>query len=301
MKDQLTCLLEAQRQHYDAHFSHVEHQVVLDQPPAATIRLHYVRPDASGEPRFRELAQLLAKYITFYCFTAARRKDLTEFERNEMYIRARDLFRHAANSGQVGELLIYFLLEAVLNAPQALKKMPMTTNPNEERKGSDGVHLLWHSNDQVLELVFAESKIWSSFSGGLTDAFISMDRFHESRTKSFEINVVTSNFSNLDPTLQVEVKSYIEGENVSKCRLAQACLIGFDWADYACLSDGRRAAFLAEFDERYKTWAAGARDSLNEKLKAFKHKHLRFEFFLVPFRDVEAFRSWFEEALTGKK
>jgi hypothetical protein len=294
-------LLEAQRADYDANFSHVEHQIVCDEPPSATIRLHFVRVDASGQPRFRELAHLLAKYITLYCVRAERRKDLPELERNEMFMQCRDLFMPTKSSGQVGELLIYFLLETVLHAPQAIKKMPLTTNPNEERKGSDGVHLLWNEQMAVLELIFAESKIWKSFSGALGDAFKSMEYFHDSRTKQHEVNVITSGFSNLSQELQTKVLPFIEGEKVSRCRVAQACLIGFDWKEYECLSDARRADFVKEFDARYRAWANGIRESLNNRLKAFKHKHLRFEFFMLPFRDVDEFRAWFQEELTGRK
>jgi hypothetical protein len=218
-----------------------------------------------------------------------------------MYMRVRDLFTPTKNSGQVGELLIYFLLETVLHAPQALKKMPMTTNPNEERKGSDGVHILWDESAALLELIFAESKLWQSFSGAMGDAFRSMEDFHDSRTKQHEVNCLTSGFSNLDSDLQKKLLAYVEGEKASNCRLAHACLIGFNWKEYECLGDVRRAAFIREFDTRYRIWADGIRDSLNDRVKAFKHKHLRFEFFMLPFQDVEAFRGWFQEALTGKR
>jgi Cap4 SAVED domain len=216
-----------------------------------------------------------------------------------MYMKARDLFRLEAGTGQVGELLVYFLLETVLHAPQALKKMLMTSNPREERKGSDGVHLRWHEDTGVLELIFAESKLWKSFSDGLTAAFKSMDEFHDSRTKQLEINTVTAGFLSLSPELQTKVSSYIEGENASSFWESQACLIGFDWQEYRCLTDGRREKFVKEFENRYRNWMIARRDTLNLKLKNFKHKDLRFEFFILPFSDVEAFRNWFIEALTG--
>ena len=148
--------------------------------------------------------------------------------------------------------------------------MPMTTNPNEERKGSDGVHLRWDQSAGVLEFIFAESKIWQSFSDALRNAFESMEKFHDSRTKQYEVvNAFTTGFSSLDAELQTKVQWYIEGENVSNCRLVQACLIGFNWDEYGCLNDGRRAQFVKEFEARYRAWAAGIRDSLNSKLKAF--------------------------------
>lgn len=299
MQRTLKEILEVQRSDYDANFSHVEHQITCDEPPKATIRLHYVKADASGEPRCKQLARALVRYITHYCFLAERRKDLSETDRNEMFMRARDLFRVAEQTGQVGELLIYFLLETVLGAPQVLKKMLMTTNPKEERKGSDGVHLRWDESAEVLDIIFAESKLYSSFSQALSDAFKSVDGFHESRTKAHEINAFTSGFSVLSPQLQEKIVSYIEGENTSKCRHTQACLIGFDWDEYKCLRDNRRAEFIKTFDARYRNWAAGVRDSLNLKLQACKHKHLMFEFFMLPFESVEKFRNWFLIELTG--
>lgn len=299
MQSSLERLLEAQREDYEANFSHVEHAVACAEPPKATVRLHFVKADASGEPRFRELARVLVRYITLYCFRAERRKELSELDRNELFMRARDLFRAEHTSGQVGELLIYFLLETVLKAPQVLKKMPMTTNPKEERKGSDGVHLRWDADNEVLEIIFAESKIQASFTAALADAFASIERFHDSRTKRHEINAFTSEFSNLSPALQREVLSYIEGENTSKCRLTQACLIGFNWCDYKCLRDGRRTDFIKNFDDRYRTWAAGIHNSLNSRLHACTHKHLTFEFFFLPFEDVDVFRNSFLGDLSG--
>jgi hypothetical protein len=291
---------EALRSDYNGHFSHIECDFACDSPLASTIRLHFVKHDASGEPRFQQLARMLVRYITLYCFTAERRKDLHETERNELFMRARDLFRRAEKSGQAGELLIYFLLETVLQAPQALKKMPLTTNPKEERKGSDGVHLRWDETDGVLEIIFAESKIWKSFGAAVADAFTSIETFHDSRTKEHEINCFTAEFSALSPELQERVISYVDGENAESSRYVHACLIGFDWDEYKCLDDERREAFVKEFEKRYSAWAAAhVRDSLCEKVKNFKHKHLRFEFFILPFRDVAEFRNWFLDELSG--
>lgn len=301
LQDTLDNLISVTQADYDATLSHVEHEIACEKPPAATIRLHFVRTDANGEPRFRNLARLLVRYITLFCFKAERRKDLTEVERNEAFMQARDLFRNCRSSGQAGELLVYFLLETVLHAPQVLKKMTMTTNPKEERKGSDGVHMRWIQDSGVLEIIFAESKLWKSFAAALTDAFKSMEQFHESPTKAHEINAFTSGFSCLDQDLQQKVLSYVEGENSSNCRFVHACLIGFDWQEYECLEDERREGFIKYFEDRYRAWADEMRDSLNGKLKAFKHKHLQLEFFMLPFKDVEAFRGWFNEELTGNK
>jgi hypothetical protein len=298
VQDDLNRLIEVRRADYDAHFAHVEHRMAIATYPDARVRLHYVRHDASGRCRFEELARKLVNYITLYCYSASRRQDLHEVDRNELFQKAKDLFRKCDTSGQVGEILIYFLLEAVLGAPQALKKMPITTNPAEERKGGDGVHLRWDDADQVLELIFAESKVWQSFQAALSNAFQSMDAFHSARASAQEIDLFTASFVSLPEKTRDAVVSFIDGENVGKSRLVQACLIGFDWNEYACLDDHRREMFLAHFEDHYRCWAEEhAQTSISEKLEKFKHRHLRFEFFLLPFRDVAEFRKWFLKEL----
>ena len=298
---ELLHLVEVRQSDYDSHFGDVAHGFVCNHAPNSPVRLHYVLPDGSGEPRFAQLARMLVRYITIYCYQATRRKDLGEIDRNELFMQARDLFRQVDSSGQVGELLVYFLLEAVLKAPQALKKMQLTTNAKEERKGSDGVHLRFDSSSQMLEVIFAEAKIWGSFTGALADAFKSMETFHDSRTKSHEVNCFTANFCVLSPELQEQVISYVDGENASRSRLVHACLIGFDWDEYKCLDDERRAAFVAEFEDRYRKWVEGfAIGHINDKAREFKHKQVRFEFFILPFKDVAQFRSWFLAELQGK-
>ena len=170
MQPSLEQLLEVREKDYKSHLGHYAPPIACEGTIDAMVRLHFVLPDGSGEPRFRELARMLVRYITLYCYDALRRKDLDDVERAGLFMEARDLFRKADKSGQGGEMLVYFLLEAVLKAPQALRTMPLSTNPKEERKGSDGVHVKWNPDLELLDLFFAEAKIWASFSDALDDA-----------------------------------------------------------------------------------------------------------------------------------
>jgi len=214
-------LLEVRESDYKLHLSHVTHSLSCVSDIETSFRLHFVIPDASGEPRFRELARMLVTYITNYCFDALKRRDLEETERNQLFMEARDLFRDAETSGQAGEMLVYFLMESVLKAPQALKKMPVTTNTKEDRKGSDGVHIKWDSKLEILEILFAESKILQSFSKALEKGFASIQGFRDSGgMRQHEMKLVTANFKILDSDLQAKVISYIDGENAPKTRLA---------------------------------------------------------------------------------
>ena len=211
---------------------------------------------------------------------------------------ARKLFLKSPKTGQPGELLIYFLIEAVLQAPQVLKKMTITTNPNDERKGSDGVHIRWVDDEEMLEVIFAEAKLYQNFGSALTSAFTSMDTFHNSATKALEINYFLNTFSLLRDEQRKIISSFVEGENIAKCQQVHACLVGHSWDEYECLNTEAKKNFIQEFDKRYRDWAATTmKPALEKELEKFKHTHLKFEFFFIPFVSVDNFRGLFLDRL----
>ena len=57
-------------------------------------------------------------------------------------------------TGEAGETLLFFLMEAVLGAPQLVAKMELKTNSNDEVKGSDGIHVRWNEQDKLVDLYF---------------------------------------------------------------------------------------------------------------------------------------------------
>lgn len=291
-------LLEVNRQDYADLFSTVQHDVACGGVPATSIRLNFIRHDAGGAVPLGRVVDTLVSYITHFCFAAVKRSGLSEQARNRAFVEAQRLFRKDPSSGQVGELLVYFLIESVLGAPQVLKKMPITTNPNDERKGSDGVHVRWSTDGQRLEVIFAESKLHKSFTSALSGAFKSMDDFHNSATKRTEVNHFLNDYRLLDSTQREVLLSYIEGEKKGNCQEVHVCLIGYDWAEYGCLKTKKKEKFLKEFEARYINWAKGEmKPLLDKELGSFKHTHLRFEFFLLPFTSVENFRALFLASL----
>jgi Cap4 SAVED domain len=265
------------------------------------MRFHYVIPDGDGEPKFQHLAELLATFIINYCFSAKKLQNPTPQSLSKLFMQARDLFRKYEHSGQAGEVLIYFLLESILSAPQVLQKMPITTNTAEERKGGDGLHAKWNPELQLLDVFFSESKLYRDFSAALNDAFISMERFHATPMRAHEYFLATHNLQLLDPVAQEQLVDFFLGKPDKNIRTNHACLLGFDWDEYSCLDDARRVSFLSEFALRYASEAQRIRDKIDSKLSVCSIKNFRFEFFMVPFRSVKEFRVWFNRALTGVK
>jgi hypothetical protein len=298
LKANLQKLLEVDKKDYSNLFSTVDHDMNCGDIPAASVRLHFIRHDAGGLVPMGKVVDTLISYITHFCFTSERRADLGEQARNRAFMEARKLFRRSSTTGQPGELLVYFLIESVLQAPQVLKKMPLTTNPNDERKGSDGVHIRWNEDDDSLEVIFAEAKLYKDFSSALTSAFSSMTDFHNSATKDLEVNYFLNSFTLLEPDEQALVTSYVEGENKGKCQEVHACLIGYTWAEYESLKDDAKSSFLKQFEARYLKWAQDTmKPQLDSELATFTHTHLKFKFFFMPFTSVENFRQLFLTSL----
>lgn len=294
----LQALLEVDKKDYSNLFSTIEHEITCGEVPAASVRLHFIRHNAGGLIPMGNVVDTLISYITHFCFTSERRTDLGEQARNRTFVEARRLFRTIPTTGQPGELLVYFLIEAVLQAPQVLKKMPLTTNANDERKGSDGVHIRWAGEQELLEVIFAEAKLYKDFGTALANAFASMTDFHNSAAKRLEVNYFLNTFTLLSAEQQRIIASYVEGENKGKCQEVHVCLIGHTWDEYGCLKTAEKKKFLEEFEGRYLKWALEVmKPKLDAELTAFTHSHLRFEFFFLPFTSVDDFRQLFLASL----
>lgn len=95
--------------------------------------------------------------------------------------------------GELGELLLYCLLECHLQAPKILTKLEIKTANQMYVNGADGVHLL-KVTDRDYQLVFGESKLHADLSQGVYDAFASISTLLDNRKNKllFEIDLVNS-------------------------------------------------------------------------------------------------------------
>jgi len=151
----LTNYLEVLEDYYRACLDHVEHEFKIGGVDAA-LRFHHLKFDANGVPKFEALATALVNHIITYCINSTKRPGhIGPADGARLYRQARDLFRKQDESGEAGELLLYFLLETVLKVPQIVCKMSLKTNRKEEVKGSDGIHIGYDSTAGCLVLYLA--------------------------------------------------------------------------------------------------------------------------------------------------
>ena len=266
----------------------------------ATVRFQHLRFDTkTGEPMFKKLAGCLADHLVGYCFSAKRRgKPRTDEEHNKLHREARELLRLNRTSGESGEALIYFLLEAVLGAPQMVAKMDLKTNRRMESLGSDGIHMKWNDADRFLDVYFAEAKLEQTVTKAVSNAVASLEEFHAKRQFEHELRLVTGHFKHADERTRNAVIRIIDGKDPgADCRIRHACLIGYDWNEYKKLPSLMVRELSTEFRKRYDADRERLHGLVEKHFARFDRKTLEFEIFFLPFTKVQDFRDAFYEAV----
>lgn len=301
---ELASYLEVTKTNFVACCSNINHSITVPSL-IGDISFHYVKFDpTTKEPKFSHLAKALAKHIVRYCLSASTRQavrsrvDFVEDE-GELFILARDYFRKIAGSGEVGELLLFFLLEAAIGAPQVVCKMELKTNPKDEIKGSDGVHIRWDEIGNHLDVYIGESKLYKDIGSAMSDALRSVEALYNEDRVDRELHLVTSHFKHLDDAFKAKVTAWLNRDAApTDCHIIHSCLIGWDWSEYSRLANDRDALFVG-FEEKYKDYCSNIQELLTRRFASFPHTQLSFHFLFVPFISVSEFREAFYRALLG--
>lgn len=299
-------LLSVANKQYSDIFGKIEHTHTINGVDV-NLRFKYIQFDPNGDPKISLLVDTLVSYFTHYCFSAQKRNidsDLPSTEqerlRNKLQTEARKLFRKWVNgsstSGEAGEMILWFLLEAVLKAPQIVAKMDLKTNPQLESFGSDGIHM--KIIDDILNIYFGEAKLYQDAGRALNSIFESIESFHKNGLDRHEYNMVTTHFKYLNEDEQKKVYDFIiDRINTQEIRVNHACLVGYDWKEYQKLGTADRESFINDFEELYKSDTERLTKLIQTRFDKFSKKHLHFEVFFLPFKSVQELRDKFNEEL----
>ncbi|WP_019531309.1 HamA C-terminal domain-containing protein [Dasania marina] len=284
----------------------LEHEHTVD-GLSAQIRMHYIKLDGNGRPMVKALAKMLYTYIIDYCIAARNRPELLTAQQSAKLIKqARDLFRHPDitdespdKTGEAGELLLYFLIEAVLNAPQVVSKMELKTNHKDEVKGSDGIHARFNQDTGLVDFFFGESKIYKESSSAIADAIKSIDQFHDIEMYQHEFTMVTKHFKYADEKIRGAISDLIiHGEPGPDVCINHACLIGYDFKGFDSLTNkGAPDEVLKEFLDAFLKDGSRLTKLIQKRFNEFDNKHIKFDVFFLPFPSVVEFRNAFNAAL----
>ena len=214
--------------------------------------------------------------------------------------KARRLFTTSTTTGEVGELMLYFLAEHLLKYPQVLCKFRLKTNPSVHAHGADGVHASVDPATGHLRLHWGEAKLYQKLGAAVEDCFSSLSELlleppGAKKTKRRDIELLRDFKELNEPGIEAAFRSYLDPDDalskkVCYCGLA---LIGFDLADYNALTKEVAKKEVATVSGRVQKWAA--------KIKTSVEKHeligVTIDVFCIPFPSVQAFRDAFLKRL----
>lgn len=262
-----------------------------------TSRVRFVRRDANGHVRTKELARLVADHVVDYCIPR-RKIDEARIHADrtgstsrlaQLDRQARDLFTKSASTGEGGELFLFLLLEQLLGLPQILCKMPLKTNPQVHYHGVDGVHAEGLA-DGRLAVYWAESKLYANATDGVTDCLQSLTPFiknADSDAADRDILLLRDNVDLGDEELTLQLVRYFDERDArsAQVELRGACLVGFNHDDYPdpCSDSTAVGEDAADAIE-------GWRGHVLKRLKVHDLGDVVIEVFLLPFPSVEDFR-----------
>jgi hypothetical protein len=315
----LEAMLSASRQNYEACIGHCQHQHAIAGVKATT-RLHHLKFDANGQPKVRDLANCLVQHAIDYAIASRNRPaTMTPQEAVKYTQEARKLFRVATApqgtadlAGEAGELLLYFLLETVMRAPQVVAKIELKTNPRLEINGSDGIHMRWDPTDRLVDVYFGESKFYTDVGRALTESFKSINKFHADGMREHEFAMVTKHFKGANANVKDAVANMLDaGRPGPGARVNHACLIGYDWTATGLTPGQTVEAMETEYSRQFLLQAPLLNDKLQRRFVKCQNgsnpcesepcqcqwKQYRFEVFFLPFASVQGFRDAFNAAL----
>ncbi len=302
---ELNELVSVTREKYAQCIDVVDHSETIDGIDVTT-RMHHLKFDGNGTPMIESLAECLYLQIIHYCLAARNRPEsLTPEDATRLTKEARKLFIHPPatpddpdQTGEAGEILLYFLIEAVLGAPQVVCKMDLKTNRRDEVKGSDGIHMQWCDDDECVDVYFGEAKLFQDVGSAMTKAIESIDSFYANDMRRHEFKMVTKHFKYSGADVREAVTHLLaNGVPNERTRVKHACLIGYNWNEFGSLPKLSAAQLTAEFKRRYQSDAPRLHGLLQKRFDGFGRNELIFELFFLPFPKVQDLRDAFNKAL----
>lgn len=147
----------------------------------------------------------------------------------------RFLSQHTAQ-GELGELLLFTLLDVYLGAPKILSKVAHKDARRMPVFGADAVHAQYV--DGTLRLYLGESKLYKGFKGAATKATESISNALENYEHEFDLIETHINFPEIDNELEQDLLAALDpfdNDGVKEEALYSPCLIGF--AEPSCFED----------------------------------------------------------------
>lgn len=262
------------------------------------VRTHFLAHDANGVPAVESLAKAMADAALDFCIPRDKIKQaFADYGKTgsaaavvSLNEQARDLFVKSESSGEGGELLLFLLLERVLQRPQLISKMALKTNTQVHVHGSDGIHGNL-ADDGVLDLYWGESKLYQSSSEAFKDCFESIAPYLRpdgGERRKQDLLLVRDHLNVTQNELLSHLLEYFDETKPKtlKVRWNGVCLVGFDLNNYPNI------AALDETQKEELSKAVGRwHNAVGNRVNEFKIVAVNIDLFCIPMPSVADLRA----------
>jgi hypothetical protein len=253
---------------------------------------------------YNELTELLSNHIYHF---ALSRTEVEKLEKAKEYgtlvKKAKEkLRRYTSNEGELGEILLYCLLESHLNAPKILTKLEIKTAANDYVKGADGVHLLQLSNNDY-QLIFGESKLNSDLQKGIYEAFGSLSKLISENKIDFEIGLVNSQL--IKETSNEELYKFLKKIIIPSARESKintdysfGVFLGFDIEIIKEETKKTNSEFRTYIRQKIAKKVKELTKSINFQINKSEFSGYDFYIYIIPFSNLKEMRKEIIKELT---
>lgn len=230
---------------------------------------------------FREVEKSLLANFVFECSEIERKLGISSQESPQSLLKKaiRKLSQHTAK-GELGELLLFTILDVYFEAPKLLSKVSMKTSRRMPVYGADAVHGRFKNNE--FKLYLGESKLHANFKGAAGEAALSIKNAEEKYEDEFDLLDSHMDFPNMEEELVeklLEILNPYSGHDLTKI-ISSPCFIGFSEPDLISHDD---------FIEKYKEIASHYITDFFTKVEKKGTSINRTALLMLPFTCVDVF------------
>jgi hypothetical protein len=261
----------------------------------------------------KEIEKTISEYTTATDFE--HREEIVKRISYKNYREAAKFFKTKSSdskSGKYGELLLFGIVEAVLNCKMVAHKITNLTNYHDEIKGGDGIFMgQYESIDGILNNAYliGESKVWKNYSGAKIDALTSINRFYDFKTQA--------SFNALEFFIaQKDVEKFVDKRNINidelydrldpksdlfKQQIAvHPILIMYETNKYDKLmvKATNNNELIKLIDESIQSNLKNTLNSISKKVQEFPElKKVFLDFILIPVNSVDNFNKTMDDLI----
>lgn len=254
---------------------------------------------------YENLTEELGNILTTYALSRSTYDELCAQKKyTSLVVKAKEKLRKAeSNDGELGEILLYCMLESHLNAPKLLTKLELKTAVNNYVNGADGVHLLKIDNS-TYQFIFGESKLDANLQSGIYDAFKSINTLLKDDLNKlrYEISLVNSNIlketADEESTIILK-KLLIPTENNEDLNIDHSfgIFLGFDIQITDEERKMRNSDFRALMSSKVEKAVKDVLPTINNQIKKNEFVGYSFYIYIIPFSDLNSIRKKIIEKL----